>query len=386
MNGGGNGTEDDYDDEESDGPDEEDSEGGFVFGPERHPVPDADDDSEPDQEPETETTSTSEPQQEQASEPKPESESQSADDTDEDPTIKINLPDEDEPEDASATDSPESDPEPSSGGPSRGPEPSPNAVRNWSLLTLVLALASFFTAGVTYVTHDDVTPVVGAAAVGIAFTVLAVTALIDRISVLEMLSSGWIEHRRPVWFSIGLFAFGMLVGIALMLAGVDLTQLFIEAIEQQYPELAEDDEIGTTASFYLENNSLAFLVTIAGAVSVGLLTAFAMIVNGIIVGNISAVLGSTAGVDYVVAGLAPHGVFELPALFIAAGVGFRLLYRFGERLFGTRAEFLTKPYVYRTIAFVVFGWLLLALAAFVEAYVTPELLEMLFPEIVAEEP
>ncbi|AFZ72983.1 stage II sporulation protein M [Natronobacterium gregoryi] len=375
MNGGGNGTGDDHD-EDSDGSGE-DSEGGFVFGPERHPV--ADDEPDERSERESEPTSTLD------GEADPESKRRADDDTEREPQISINLPDEDESEGEdreSATDSPSADPEPADDDPSEGPGPSPNAVRNWSLLAFVLALSSFVTAGITYATHDDLAPVVGAATLGVVFAALAVTAPIDNITILETLSAGWLEHRRPVWFSIGLFAFGMGIGVVLVAAGVDLSVLFLELLEQQYPDLAEDGEIGTTASFYLENNSQAFFVTIAGALSVGLVTAFAMLFNGVVVGNVGAIMGSTIGVDYVVAGLTPHGIFELPALFIAAGVGFRLLYRFGERVFGKRAVFLTKPYVYRTVAFVVFGWLLLALAAFVEAYVTPELLGLLFPEIV----
>lgn len=492
MNGGGSGTGDDYDDEESTEGENGDSEGGFIFGPERHPVEDEEadaetdsspepafgfedesetesepafefeDESEPEPEPAFEPEPTTEadleseldpkresrrtakpdlesepeptpesepepdptPESERLSEsepaPEPESEPRSASDREPEPesgssdsepepdreppseeetdekrerNIKINLPESSEYRGTEDDDDGSDPPEPE---PASEPDPGPNANRNWGILTLLLAVASFGTAAVTHVTTGDVEPVAGVAALGVVFAALAITALIDRISVLETLSTGWVEHRTSVWFATGLFAFGTIIGVVLVYAGIDLSEIILEVLEDELPD-AEDEELELTATFFIQNNTQAFLLAIAGAVSVGLLTAFVMIFNGILVGNVSAVIaesisavaGWTSGVGYILAGLAPHGVFELPALFIAAGVGFRIVYRLGERIFGSRGAFLTKPYVYRTVALVVFGWLLLVLAAFVEAYVTPELLELLFVDLLeeaAEEP
>jgi len=105
-----------------------------------------------------------------------------------------------------------------------------------------------------------------------------------------------------------------------------------------------------------------------------------MVFNGIIVGNVGAFIAGSVGVGYILVGLLPHGIFELPALFIAAGVGFRLLYRVGQRIRGSRSSIITKRYLYRTGLLVLAGWLLLVVAAVVEAFVTPALLETLFAD------
>jgi len=332
------------------------TEGGFEFGPEQRPVED-----EP-QDPPRDRSSDGERR------------------------IKVDLAT-DEPEPDSA--SPDRDPDPDRDPFESGPGPGPNADRNWTVLLLALAVASIGTGAFTYATHDDLAPVVGVTALGVGFAALVAVARASESTILGVLSAGWTEHRRYTWFAVGLFAFGTVLGAALLFAGVNLLELVTELLEEElFPEL-EDEEFELTATFFIVNNTQPFLLSIVGALSLGLLTAFVMIFNGIIVGNISAAIGGTVGFDYIVVGLAPHGIFELPALFIAAGVGFRLIYRLGERVAGSRDAFFTKPYLTRTAALVIFAWLLLVLAAFVEAYVTPELLEALFAdrlEGLAEEP
>ncbi|APW97204.1 hypothetical protein CHINAEXTREME_05205 [Halobiforma lacisalsi AJ5] len=354
MNGGPNGSRDDAEDDRDGTGDGtgDDSAGRFEFGPEREPVDGSSTDAGTERDSRTDAETV-----------------RRADDS----RIEVDLPDGHE-----ASEPPESDPgfDPSESG----PEPGPGAVRNWSLLAVALAVAAFATAAFTFATHDDPAPVAGVAGLGVAFAALAVLPRFGRPTLLEGLAAGWLEHRRYVRFSIGLFAFGTVVGVVLLLAGVNLLELIAELLEEGlFPEL-EDGEFQLTATFFIRNNSQPFLLSIVGALSLGLLTAFLMVFNGVIVGNVAAAVGGEIGVGYIVAGIAPHGIFELPALFIAAGVGFRLLYRFGERVFGSRDAFVTKPYLYRTLAFAVFGWLLLVLAAFVEAYVTPELLELLFAD------
>lgn len=193
------------------------------------------------------------------------------------------------------------------------------------------------------------------------------------------IGDAWDEHRNYVAFAAGLFGLGILLGAALAFAGYNLLELALEYLGENPLGDVEDEEL--TARFFIVNNSLPYFLSIAGAVSLGLYTAFVMVFNGVIVGNIGVAVTEAVGIDFLLVGILPHGVFELPALFIAAGVGFRLFHRFGQRVLGRRDAFLTKPYLYRTALLVVVGWLMLALAAVIEAHVTPALLDALFPDI-----
>ncbi|WP_254521617.1 stage II sporulation protein M [Natrinema caseinilyticum] len=196
----------------------------------------------------------------------------------------------------------------------------------------------------------------------------------------EALEDAWTEHSRYVGFAAGLFAVGIVVGIALMAAGYNLLEIIEEAVgEPLFPDISGQSKL-ELARFLLVNNSRAFVLSILGVLTLGLLTAWAMLFNGVIVGNIGAFVATDAGIGYILVGLLPHGIFELPALFVAAGVGFRLLYRVGQRVRGSRDAVFSKSYLYRTGILLVAGWLLLVVAAFVEAFVTPVLLETLFAE------
>ncbi|ELZ02901.1 hypothetical protein C482_04551 [Natrialba chahannaoensis JCM 10990] len=266
-----------------------------------------------------------------------------------------------------------------------GPSPGANAHRNWFGILVGLSVAAFLTAAVTVLTQDAIEPVLGVTALGVGFAAAAGIARTNTPWLFDVLSAAWVEHRRSVWVATGMFAVGTAIGIALLLAGVNLLEIVAELLEEELlPELEDEQangELEFTATFFIQNNSVPFLMAIGGALTLGLLTAFIMVFNGIIVGNVSAAAAEIAGVDFILAALVPHGIFELPALFLAAGVGFRLLSRFGQRVLGSRDVFFTRPYLVRTAVFVLFAWLLLVLAAFVEAYVTPELLEVLFAEL-----
>ena len=285
-----------------------------------------------------------------------------------------------------------SSPEPNRGGgaePPHSPDGPPSErLRLWSALLLSLAVIAVGTAGAIYVAHGVPRAAAGAAILGAGLGAGGVAGRTAAPSILAHLDEAWREHRPYVWLSAGLFAVGIAIGLALYAAGVDLTDLLLEALTEEF---GEDELPGDgadpggglafepTAGFFIANNTPPFLAAIAGALTLGVVTLILMVFNGLLIGNIAAVVGSETGLGVIVALIGPHGIFELPALFIAAGVGFRFVHRAGQRVFGSRGALFTKAYLLRTTLFVVFGWLLLVLAAFVEAYVTLLIADTLVP-------
>jgi len=320
----------------------DDADGGFVFGPEQQPAPE-------------------------------EASSASADD---DPRIRVDL----EEQSADST-PPERDPGRSPGA----PDPSPNGSRNWTVLLVSLAVVSFASAVAIATAYEEMTAAAGASLLGAGFLSIAVAGRTKFPALFGHLETAWAEHRLYVWFSTGLFTLGILAGIALYAAGIDLMDLFLELIQEEFGgEMpgegapGEQEQFDLSATFFITNNTPPFLLSIFGTLLVGLVPFAIMVFNGILVGNIAAVVGAETGVAVIITLLAPHGMFELPALFIAAGVGFRFLHRIGQRLAGTREALFTRNYLTRTVAFVIVGWLILVLAAFVEAYVTLLIADALF--------
>lgn len=261
---------------------------------------------------------------------------------------------------------------PDIGGDAEPPEPPDSAtVRRWTSLTVALAVIAFVTATTILAAHAATQAAAGAAALGLGLGTLAVVGRTTP-TVFGMLDDAWAEHRPYVWFSTGVFAFGGVVGALLYAAGIDLTELFLEMIMEEFGEddLSSEGGLELSASFFIMNNTPPFVAAIAGALTLGAVTLLIMVFNGVLVGNIVAAMGAQTGFGVIFALLVPHGIFELPALFVAAGVGFRFVHRVGQRIAGSRTSLVTKRYLARTTALVGFAWLLLVLAAFVEAYVT----------------
>ncbi|WP_247003270.1 stage II sporulation protein M [Halosolutus gelatinilyticus] len=258
--------------------------------------------------------------------------------------------------------------------------PDPDSIGRWTSLALALAAVSALTGVATYAVHDAAVAAAGAVVLAAGFGAIVAVSRASSIDLVAALAAAWAEHRRYVGFAAGLFGLGAIVGALLVAVGVDLTELFLDLLSEEFSEEELAGEIDLSASFFITNNTPPFLAVILGALTFGLVTALIMLFNGVIIGNLLFALGSEAGLGLIVVLIVPHGIFELPALFIAAGVGFRLLHRAAQRFTGSRDDLFTKSYLGRTAVLVAFGWLLLVLAAFIEAYLTIAIAELLFPD------
>ncbi|NHN46029.1 stage II sporulation protein M [Halostella sp. JP-L12] len=177
------------------------------------------------------------------------------------------------------------------------------------------------------------------------------------------------EHRSYVLFSIVLFALGTVGGVAIAERGIDLfARVGLGSGQSVFPS-------DPSVSFLLVNNTRAFVVFLLGALTLGLITAVGLLGNGILLGYVGAVAAAQEGLGFVVLAIAPHGVLELPALFAASAVAFRLVARTAARVAGRRSSVMTRDEWRRTLGFVAAAWLVLAVAAFVEIYVTFALVE-----------
>lgn len=192
----------------------------------------------------------------------------------------------------------------------------------------------------------------------------------DSASVL--VTEQWAVLRPYVIGAFSLFVAGIAVGVGMVAANVDLfAALGLQNLEDVIPA---DFTVWTI----LANNTRAFLLMIVGAITAGLLTVFGLLVNGILVGYVTAPVALSRGIDHVLVLLLPHGIFELPALFVAAGVGFRLVHMGVDRIRGKRDHLVTRQEGLGLVAVIAIAWVALALAAMIEVYVTPTLYELLY--------
>lgn len=124
------------------------------------------------------------------------------------------------------------------------------------------------------------------------------------------------------------------------------------------------------SSSIMVNNIQVSFGAIAGGITGGLLTAYMMLFNGLLIGTVGALVGQNNLAVPFWAFVFPHGSLELPAIFLAGGAGFLLArallfpghYRRADALkfYGTQA------------AQLVFGLVpMLVLAGIIEGFVSP---------------
>jgi len=78
------------------------------------------------------------------------------------------------------------------------------------------------------------------------------------------------------------------------------------------------------ASAIMTNNLSVSFTTFALGITAGIGTAWMMVVNGLLLGVIGAATWHAGMAEQLWIFVAPHGVLELPAIFIAGGAGFRI--------------------------------------------------------------
>jgi stage II sporulation protein M len=126
---------------------------------------------------------------------------------------------------------------------------------------------------------------------------------------------------------------------------------------------------------FLNNLEVCILLFLGGA-SAGIVTLLILGLNGLAVGIITEFIGRTKSLNFMFAAILPHGIFEIPSFLLSAALGIifaqTLLYEwYGEPDIDTGN---VVRQLARILVLVVVP--LVAIAALVEAFITPEIIKM----------
>lgn len=126
----------------------------------------------------------------------------------------------------------------------------------------------------------------------------------------------------------------------------------------------------TTLTFAL-NNGKVVLQLLAGAVMFGLTTFIGLVFNGVMLGSIVATaFERTSDFVFVALLIAPHGIFEIPALFMASAVGFRVPHQVVRYMQGERDELLDGQDLKQAAFLAALSFAFILVAGWIEANVT----------------
>lgn len=184
---------------------------------------------------------------------------------------------------------------------------------------------------------------------------LGYTALATGLFLLGGLVAWWFAWRDPTFME--LIVPGELISMVR-----DEGELWMGSIVGTEP---------LASSNIMINNLTVSFRAIAGGITAGALTAYILLLNGILIGAIAALIGQNNLAYPFWAFVFPHGSLELPAIFLAGGAGFLIgrailfpgRYRRGEALrhYGSQAAQL----VYGIVP-------MLVVAGIIEGFISPQ--------------
>ncbi len=118
------------------------------------------------------------------------------------------------------------------------------------------------------------------------------------------------EARRFIYLSMALFLAGTLMGIA----SPERFDALLEPLMRLAEELRGRSIVVVVITIFIQNSLSAFIAVFLGSLA-GIIPFVGSLVNGILLGVVISINPAA------VVSILPHGVFELPAVFISWGLG-----------------------------------------------------------------
>ena len=177
-------------------------------------------------------------------------------------------------------------------------------------------------------------------------------------------------------------AFGVLVllGFAAGMLFPDMAQQILQNFAAQIEQLGLTDDVPQSqmmATLFFNNITASLLSMLYGLIPFLPLSALALGTNALMLGAFAAIYQQQGiGLGVYVLGVLPHGIFELSALILSCALGL-LICRTGTERILKKSD---TPFFRRVLdcirVFLTFSVPLLLVAALIETYVTPALLNL----------
>ncbi len=180
--------------------------------------------------------------------------------------------------------------------------------------------------------------------------------------------------RASALITVAILIFGIVLGGFAVHADESVATDLIAMMNEEVFANIESDNSAVVAANIFVNNLQASTILFIGGAAFGLITLLILSMNGFIIGIVVEYIRQEQGLYVVLAGILPHGIFEIPALLLAATFGVMLGKELWKELHGTgNAITLAELNGKR---FLVYVLPLLAIAAIIEGFITPEIIQL----------
>ncbi|MCK4552839.1 stage II sporulation protein M [Candidatus Pacearchaeota archaeon] len=129
------------------------------------------------------------------------------------------------------------------------------------------------------------------------------------------------ESKNFIYSIIGVFFGFTLIGFFVP-ASEEITKIILEFIEKLLEQTKDMSQLELIRFIFVNNLQSSFFGLIFG-VALGIFPVLAAVANGYVLGFVGAISVETEGI-FVLWRIFPHGIFELPAIFISLGLGLKL--------------------------------------------------------------
>ena len=181
------------------------------------------------------------------------------------------------------------------------------------------------------------------------------------------------SYKRWLLTAAFLFGIGLVLGLTTPASSASLFAEDIAALEELANFLASLPQASIFILIFIKNVS-AVLISFALSPIFCLVPVVALIFNGGLLGFVSALVIQEKSLGYLLAGLLPHGIFELPALIIGEAVALSFGTAVLLALFKKERRNLLLPHLRQNVRYLVVALALFLPAAIIETYITPLLL------------
>ncbi len=166
-----------------------------------------------------------------------------------------------------------------------------------------------------------------------------------------------------------IFIFFLIIGVLVSITNPEKSTYYIELFKETFGWITQLNPFERMLAIF-KNNAINSLLALVMGIGFGFVPFFLIAVNGLFLGMVAEIFSTEKGILFVLAAILPHGIIELPMVFLSAAIGLRLgyeMYRFlkGERT-NMKEEFMQGLWFYLVRILP-----LLFVAAVIESYVTP---------------
>ncbi len=184
------------------------------------------------------------------------------------------------------------------------------------------------------------------------------------------------SYKRWSFIAIFLFSIGLAFGFATTTSIASLISEDIAALEE-YVGILASFPLPLIAILIFLNNALTLVISFALSPILCLAPILVLVLNGWLITFLSTVILQEKSLGFLLVGLLPHGIFELPALILgeAAALSFGTMAMLA--LLQREKRNLLLPSLKQNLRYLIIAFTLLVPAAIIETFITPLLLNRL---------